>query len=355
VESSFSRFTGVAVAGLLLLSMILGSIGLANIDPDLVFIRPTRIAQIPTSTLYPTLIPGTATPQQDIPLTETTSPTPPSTATPASSLIEQCTPPLNWLPHVVKEGETFVTLAWKAGTTVYLLMQANCLGDPKVEPGDVVYLPPAIVISPTAMPLCGPPLDWKLTLINPGETLFTLAKRYGTTVNKIRLANCMLGTDIYAGKRLYLPPVMVITPTRTPYLTAIPTFLPSPTATWIAPTPTPRPTNTPAPTPTGTIITPSATPITPTLPTTPTPGTPTPTPGTLTPTPTTTPDIVLSPTPSDAPTTTTATNTPIPTSTATQTPATVIASPTWTSTPVPPSPTPTELTTYPPTATKESE
>jgi hypothetical protein len=62
VNNSLTRFIGVFIVGVLTLSMILGSFGLAKLDPALVFTRPTRIAQIPTATLYPTVGPPTPTP-----------------------------------------------------------------------------------------------------------------------------------------------------------------------------------------------------------------------------------------------------------------------------------------------------
>jgi hypothetical protein len=49
----------------------------------------------------------------------------------------------------------------------------------------------------------------------PGETLFRLAVRYGTTIAALQRANCM-GTSTVVHGSLWVPPVMVVSPTPTP-------------------------------------------------------------------------------------------------------------------------------------------
>jgi len=318
-HGSFSRLAGVFIAGLLTLMMVLGSVRLSQLDPTLMRQRPTWVAAGPTTTLYPTLAP----------LTPTVSGMPLLTPTPRSRLVEQCSFPEGWLPYRVKAGETLWILAWRVRTSTYILMQANCLGMSEVQPGDLIYLPPLAVASPTPYTYrCGPPPGWRIVYVRPGETLYTLALRYGVTIEAIRNANCITGITIYAGQALYLPPVMVITPTWTPSPTPSPTVTPSPsptatpTATLTVPptiTPTPAPTMTPTLTVTPTITsTPTLTPTPPTTPTLTLTPTPTPTPTfTPTPTPTTTPEPTS--TPSPTPTFTfTPTPTPTPTATARQ-------------------------------------
>jgi len=217
--------------------------------------------------------------------------------TPRSSLVVQCTPPPGWLPHLVQPGETIFTLAWSTQTSALILMQANCRPAPEVAPGDLLYLPPLPLA--TATPYrCGPPASWRLYYVKPGDTLFRLALTYGTTIDAIRQANCLTSYNLYYGQALYLPPVPVIWPTWTP---VPPTETPTPT-----PTPTLEPTFTPTPTPeiTGT-VTPT---LTPTL---------TPTPEIITTeTPTATVEPTLSPTPTLTPTPT-PTTPPAPTETPT--------------------------------------
>ncbi len=298
-QRAFSRLAGVFIAGLLTLVMVLGSVGLSQLDLTLVRQRPTWVAAGPTTTLYPTLAP----------LTPTAPSTPLLTPTPRSSLVEQCSFPAEWAPYRVKAGETLLILAWRARTSTYILVQANCLGTSEVQPGDLIYLPPLAIASPTPYTYrCGPPPGWRIVTVRPGETLYALSLRYGVTIEAIRNANCIMGITIYAGQALYLPLVMVITPTWTPAPLPSPTVpTPSPTVTPTA-TLTVTPTITPTPTTTMTLT------VTPTI-------TPTPTLTlTLTPTPTLTatvePTLTSTPTPTSTPT-----STPTPTPTATPTPS----------------------------------
>ncbi len=309
------RLAGVFLTGVLTLALVLGSVQLAQVDPMLVFVPPARTPRGPTPTYYPTLA---ATP------TAEPFPTALQTSTPRSELIARCEPPAGWLPYTVRPGETLVTLAWRAQTNVHVLAQANCLGIQEVRAGEIVYLPPVAVITPTAQPyVCGPPPGWRIAYVRRGDTLYALSVRYGTTIEAIRRANCLRGYAIYVGQALYLPPRIVITPTPLPTFTPSPTFSPTPTRTPTAtPTTSPpltvTPTLTPTATPTGTLTvtpTPTASPTgTPTLTPTPSP-TPTQTPDTPTATPTTTP--TATPTPSLTPTaspTVAASPTPTPTS-----------------------------------------
>lgn len=313
------RLLGAILTGIFILGMVLGSMLLVQVDPMLVAQRrPTSVIQLPTTTLYPTLTPsppGTPQTPEGTPHTPEASPTP--TSTPAL-----CRWPVGWRPYTVEEGDTLELLASAARSSVYLLMQGNCLVSSRVQPGDVLYLPPEAFARPTlAPPRCGPPTWWILVEVKRGDTLYSLAQRYGTTVDAIRWANCIVGDKIVAGQRIFLPPAMVVPPTST--RTPSPTFTPTGTAT---PTPTPTvtgtPSETPTPTPTVTVTeTPTET-ATPTL--TPTEETPTPTP-TLTPTeetptPTETPTVTPTPSPpTETPTPAPPTETPLPTATPTPT------------------------------------
>lgn len=313
------RLLGAILTGIFILGMVLGSVLLVQVDPMLIAQqRPTSVIQLPTTTLYPTLRPTTT----GTPPTPGPSPIPTDTPTPVP-----CVRPADWLPYTVEVGDTLALLATAARSSVYLLMRENCLTSSDIQPGDVIYLPPLAFATPTAVPpRCGPPSWWKLVVVQPGDTLYSLARRYGTTVEDIRWANCLVGDKIVAGQRIFLPPTMVIPPTST--YTPSPTFTPTGTATPTPTlTPTPTVTGTPTATPTPTVTeTPTAT-VTPTLTVTPTvTASPTVTPTeetiTPTPTPTLTPTVseTPSPTPTETPTATPIPTLPIPSETPTPTP-----------------------------------
>ncbi len=236
---------------------------------------------------------------------------PPATAQAAPSpTAALCQPPDGWQKITVGVGDTLETLAQRYHTSAAALQEANCLPVTTLVVGTHLYVPPQ-ASSPTPRPApprppCGPPWGWVPHIVQPGENLYRISLAYRVSVAALQTANCLNGTLIYVGQRLWVPNVPTSTPqwTATPTPTATPTLTPTPTAT-----PTGEATDTPTPTPTPTDGTPTDTP------------TPTPT-GSATPTDTPTPSPTPTPTPTDTPTATpTDTPTPTPTPSPTPTPA----------------------------------
>jgi LysM repeat protein len=85
------------------------------------------------------------------------------------------------------------------------------------------------VLLETATP-CAPPRNWVTYVVQRGDTLFEIGRRYGLTTQEIQQANCLTETSLKAGQRLFVP--------------ALPTAPPSPAPTETA---TPIPTETPIP------------------------------------------------------------------------------------------------------------
>lgn len=53
---------------------------------------------------------------------------------------------------------------------------------------------------------CGSPADWPVYVVQPGNTLFSIARAVGSTVSELRDANCISNVDnITTGDELYLP------------------------------------------------------------------------------------------------------------------------------------------------------
>jgi LysM repeat protein len=113
---------------------------------------------------------------------------------------------------------------------------------------------------PTAT-CASPPAGWVTYYVRRGDTLYSLAKRHGTTLDAVVSANCLRSTNIYVGQPLLLPPLpATATPSgATATATARPTEKPTTTATEapsetpVAPSPTAMPaTATSAPTATAT-------------------------------------------------------------------------------------------------------
>ena len=319
-------FSGIAV-GLVSVATVLAGILLSSQSPS--GPAPTSVAlaspsatlmQLPTLPPTPSLTPLVASPTGAMPPTApgaTTAPGPTATPLPPTA----CPVPGGWSVYTVRAGDSLESLAGRFGINVYTIIENNCLADTDLRTGQTLYLPPSPTRGPTPTRVpCGPPFNWVYYSVQPGDTLYGLAVRYGTSVYALARANCMLGYMLRVGQSIYVPPVTV-TPTRVPSVTPRPTaslVSPSPTvtATGIAPSHTPTPTSSVAPTTTPTTgpsetpspVTPSVT-HTPTL--TPLPPTLTPLPPTLTPTATT----GVTPSPTIKPSATTTATTPPPTAT----------------------------------------
>jgi LCP family protein required for cell wall assembly len=101
--------------------------------------------------------------------------------------------------------------------------------------------------TPVTPPACVPPDDWGVHIVQEGNTLDSLARRYGTDVDTLMRVNCLNTYTVFGGQRLYVPVIVA---------TAFATHRPPPTSTpWPSTTITPqaemdasRPAFTPAPT-----------------------------------------------------------------------------------------------------------
>jgi len=78
------------------------------------------------------------------------------------------------------------------------------------EPLTATLTPPAVTPPP-----CVPPDDWAIHLVEEGNTLYSLGRRYGTDVDTLKLVNCLNTDTIFIGQRLYVPgppPTAVVAP-----------------------------------------------------------------------------------------------------------------------------------------------
>jgi len=166
------------------------------------------------------------------------------------------------------QGEQAVALA--PATAVPAAAPPTATVEPSPSPSPVISftatLTPAASLAPTSEtaevseaaatpPPCVPPDDWGIHIVQEGNTLYSLARRYGTDVDTLMAVNCLNTFTIFIGQRLYVPG-LGITPTppipnagaatatprpeMLPLLTPAAGELPRPTAT-PAPTVTPRP------------------------------------------------------------------------------------------------------------------
>jgi LysM repeat protein len=154
------------------------------------------------------------TPQASATLMHTPEPTPSPTAsqTPEPAPTETpCVPPEGWVVYTVLPGETLFSIAARYGMSAEELQQANCLPSAgEIQSGQSLYVPWQITPTPTP---CFPPASWVPYTVLPGETLYSIAARYGLTAGQVQQANCLSSAGaLRAGQDLYVP--YLIPPTQ---------------------------------------------------------------------------------------------------------------------------------------------
>ena len=89
----------------------------------------------------------------------------------------------NGFLYTIRAGDTFFLLAQRFGTTAAAIQAAN----PGVDPNNLQI--GQVICIPTVAPGPPPPCSGFFYTIRPGDTLFELAQRFGTTVSAIVAAN----------------------------------------------------------------------------------------------------------------------------------------------------------------------
>ncbi|MGI6364254.1 MAG: LysM peptidoglycan-binding domain-containing protein [Bacillota bacterium] len=112
-------------------------------------------------------------------------------------LMPQGTCPNGFL-YTIQAGDTFFTLAQRFGTTVQAIQQANPGANPNnLRIGQVICIPSA---QPPSCP------NGFLYTIRAGDTFFTLAQRFGTTVQAIQQANPGVNpNNLQIGQQICIP------------------------------------------------------------------------------------------------------------------------------------------------------
>jgi LysM repeat protein len=85
-------------------------------------------------------------------------------------------------------------------------------------PPPTVPLPPPPLPPPTVSQCGQVPSGWQLYRVRRGDTLYSLARRTGTSVAAIQQVNCLSGTTIYDGHFIWLPAAatVIVTPPSGP-------------------------------------------------------------------------------------------------------------------------------------------
>ncbi|MBN1178914.1 MAG: LysM peptidoglycan-binding domain-containing protein [Anaerolineae bacterium] len=104
--------------------------------------------------------------------------------------------------HVVARGETLFSIAGRYGTTVDAIAAANGIGDPtRIYAGQRLTIPTGNSSAASIPAAAG-----ATHVVQPGENLFRIALRYGTTTQALANLNGLYNpAQIYVGQRLTIP------------------------------------------------------------------------------------------------------------------------------------------------------
>jgi LysM repeat protein len=206
---------GVVAVLLLAIGVILVVMWLSGgTPPSLPFFGHTAT---PTPTLTVTPLPPTATATITLTLPPTETPTPEGPQT-----------------YRVQEGDTLTSIAAQFQVDILLLMSVNNITDPNaIFSGQELTIPAPGTERSTATPLpetlaSGTRIRY---MVEPGDSLESIAARFNSTAEAIATASGIRVTDTIGPGQILTVPVGIVTPTRT--RTAVPS-----TATSVPSTPT---------------------------------------------------------------------------------------------------------------------
>lgn len=181
--------------------------------------------ETPTATFTPPP-PPTATPTATATQVPVSTATPTATATVPPAVVETATPTATstGIPpvatqvqpptatYIVQQGDTLFSIARRFGTTVEALRAANGLPNDTIRTGQVLFIPPPA--PPSTVP------GYIVHTVAPNDTLFSLAQQYGTTVEAIMQANGLSSNRINVGQQLLIPTPISMIPVATPQVVA---------------------------------------------------------------------------------------------------------------------------------------
>ena len=105
--------------------------------------------------------------------------------------------------HTVQSGDTLSSIANRYGTTVTRIKRSNRLTSNMLRVGDRLEIPSQAPRRDTSNAVRAP--QSKIHVVKSGETLSEIAESYGIGLSKVRAANGLRSNNIRVGQRLVIP------------------------------------------------------------------------------------------------------------------------------------------------------
>ncbi|MEK5444133.1 LysM peptidoglycan-binding domain-containing protein [Fredinandcohnia sp. FSL W7-1320] len=112
------------------------------------------------------------------------------------------------LSHTVVAGDTLYSIAQANGTTVDAIKSVNNLSSDSLQIGQILTIPVGITDIPAQT-------NVTTHQVVPGDTLYSIATRNGTTVDMLKKANNLSSDFLQIGQTLTIPSDSASTPTQT--------------------------------------------------------------------------------------------------------------------------------------------
>jgi len=137
------------------------------------------------------------------------------TSPPAQAAAPPPQPTIKASTYTVAAGDTLFSIAKKLGTTVEALRAANTLTSDVLSIGQTLTLSPNSNAAPPSDSVAPAPVPEQVTrayTVAAGDTLYSIAKKLGTTVEALRAANNLTSDVLSIGQTLTLSPNSTATP-----------------------------------------------------------------------------------------------------------------------------------------------
>ena len=99
--------------------------------------------------------------------------------------------------YMIKKGDTLYSIAQKYNTTVDKLKQQNNLATNNLTIGQILQIPATSYVEV--------PTETITYTVVPGDTLYSIAQKYNTTVNNIKTKNNLTTNLLSVGQKLLIP------------------------------------------------------------------------------------------------------------------------------------------------------